>query len=451
MNKGRVAVVGAGISGLACAYELQKAGHDVVVYEKEAVPGGRSGTRRPSRYPFDIGAQFFNNGYEHTRHYCKELGIAAHWRTMTLSTHHLFCDDQLYNVSYSSVHEFLRMAMYSPLSRLRLLLCYLRLRRDSKSVNLYEMGGREHATDAISAKEFILKWGGPDVLEFAFDSMIHTYHFHGSEDLSLTCLLGAIGAIGEGFSYDYLEQGFDELPRALAKKLNIRFACSVQAVRSAPDGVIVEAASQHERYDYAVVATTPSVAKSILHTPSPQQKQLLGAVNYASTVVASFKVPAASISHLAMVAVPGSQNPHICCYINQASKYAAYEEEGDTLVNVMLRDSSAKQVLQWTDEELWKLFEREFLKVCPPLQVVNNQVRRYDLQRWPEAIPKYSSSYLPLATAFLRKGQGNSRVFLCGDYLNSPWVEGSIRCGQQISRDVHASMVQHSFSQAEMN
>ena len=40
-SKKRIAIIGAGIAGLAAGYELQKAGHDVVVFEKEKKAGGR--------------------------------------------------------------------------------------------------------------------------------------------------------------------------------------------------------------------------------------------------------------------------------------------------------------------------------------------------------------------------------------------------------------------------
>lgn len=38
---GRVIVVGAGIGGLACAWRLQRAGHEVELLERERVAGGR--------------------------------------------------------------------------------------------------------------------------------------------------------------------------------------------------------------------------------------------------------------------------------------------------------------------------------------------------------------------------------------------------------------------------
>lgn len=55
----RVAVVGAGLSGLACARALADHGHRVRVFEKSGGPGGRMATRRAGPWRFDHGAQYF--------------------------------------------------------------------------------------------------------------------------------------------------------------------------------------------------------------------------------------------------------------------------------------------------------------------------------------------------------------------------------------------------------
>lgn len=53
------AVIGAGMSGIACARTLVQAGHRVTVFEKSAGPGGRMATRRSTFGTFDHGAQYF--------------------------------------------------------------------------------------------------------------------------------------------------------------------------------------------------------------------------------------------------------------------------------------------------------------------------------------------------------------------------------------------------------
>ena len=55
----RVAVIGAGIAGMACARTLAQAGHQVTVFEKSRGAGGRMSTRNTEFGAFDHGAQYF--------------------------------------------------------------------------------------------------------------------------------------------------------------------------------------------------------------------------------------------------------------------------------------------------------------------------------------------------------------------------------------------------------
>ena len=55
----RVAVVGAGIAGVACARVLVEAGHEVVVLDRGHVPGGRMASRRLGGRMVDLGASYF--------------------------------------------------------------------------------------------------------------------------------------------------------------------------------------------------------------------------------------------------------------------------------------------------------------------------------------------------------------------------------------------------------
>ena len=58
-NASRIAVVGAGIAGLAAARTLRDHGHIVEVFEKSRGPGGRAATRRYGEVGCDHGAQYF--------------------------------------------------------------------------------------------------------------------------------------------------------------------------------------------------------------------------------------------------------------------------------------------------------------------------------------------------------------------------------------------------------
>ena len=78
----KVAVIGAGISGLALANKLNKY-FEVVVFEKSRGYGGRVATRRAGEFIFDHGAQFFKVKTDEFREYIKPMidkGIVDIWK-----------------------------------------------------------------------------------------------------------------------------------------------------------------------------------------------------------------------------------------------------------------------------------------------------------------------------------------------------------------------------------
>lgn len=80
----RVAIIGAGISGLVCARTLLDHGVETIVFEKSRGVGGRMATRRTAEGPaFDHGAQYFTARDERFRRYVESWcadGIVAEWQ-----------------------------------------------------------------------------------------------------------------------------------------------------------------------------------------------------------------------------------------------------------------------------------------------------------------------------------------------------------------------------------
>lgn len=78
----RIAIVGAGISGLACARQLHARGQQVTVFERSDYVGGRIVTQDTEHGGFDYGAQFFtalSDGFKKEVSLWREAGMAAPW------------------------------------------------------------------------------------------------------------------------------------------------------------------------------------------------------------------------------------------------------------------------------------------------------------------------------------------------------------------------------------
>ncbi|MBI1302645.1 MAG: FAD-dependent oxidoreductase [Phycisphaera sp.] len=79
----RVAVIGAGIAGAACARTLAEHGVEVVVFEKSRGAGGRMSTRRGEAGEFDHGAQYFtarDTRFAQRVSSWIDDGVVAEWR-----------------------------------------------------------------------------------------------------------------------------------------------------------------------------------------------------------------------------------------------------------------------------------------------------------------------------------------------------------------------------------
>jgi len=73
----KIAVIGAGLSGLFAARTLIDHGHRVQVFEKADRPGGRIATLKSSPYAFDTGAQYFTVYDDRLRRYAKSWQMDA--------------------------------------------------------------------------------------------------------------------------------------------------------------------------------------------------------------------------------------------------------------------------------------------------------------------------------------------------------------------------------------
>jgi protoporphyrinogen oxidase len=154
----RVAVIGAGVAGLVCAYRLGQEGHVCDVYERWPGLGGQAAT-------IDVGGghlleRYYHHLFTSDRHIAElydELGMPdeLEWRPSSMA---FFLEGRSW--PFTSPLHLLRFGPLKPLNRLRMGVAVLKLQRTAHEVGPFEgITARQWIRDAMGAQSYEKVWG----------------------------------------------------------------------------------------------------------------------------------------------------------------------------------------------------------------------------------------------------------------------------------------------------
>ncbi len=416
----RFAVVGAGIAGLACAYELQKAGHSVVVYEQADFVGGRMSSRTRNGFIFDIGADHLCEWYTEMKKYCTEFGIE--WEQMRFLNYGII----------KNLKIFHREDAAGFWGKMRLAAQYfLTPTVQEDFFNLSNFA----AFDDETAYDFMVRRLGKQACDYLVDSFCSTYQFHRATEMSKGAVFGILHSLKthrERWDLYRTKGGMQALPNAFASRLSVQLNTPVTAVEAAGEKVVINNA---EAFDAVVMACTASVTEKVYKNPTLAQATLLQQVKYAASISVAFQVQKDRLGEESVVWVPYVESSKISGFVNEKMKGEELIQGDKALICTWLHEDFARQLISKTDAEIFALVKEELVRVCPWFSATD-QLANHDLQRWPEAMPKFYAGYLRKVKDFEDKHQGGQKVFFCGDYMNSLWTEGSIRGGKRLAERI---------------
>ena len=414
-----VAVIGAGISGLTCAYELQEAGFDVTVFEKEDFVGGRMSTRMVDGFPFDIGADHLGNSYAEMQKYCKKFNLG--WEKMINPKYGILRGGKIYP-AYKVTNK---------LSQLRLAFFAWRLKNDTDFFN----GSAAAHHDIENAYDFMKRVAGKDSADYLAEGITGGYQFHRTHEASKAALMSYMQSIKfEDWYLHHVEGQMISLPNAFEKRLSVKLGTSVEKVTT-DNGINIKAQGEDQKFNVAVLACTANVSKEILQNQTDLQRDLLKNSKYATTISLSYKIDADALPEETNFFTPYVECKTIASYTNQKMKGEDMIRDGKSLLNAWLHEEYAESIFDLPDEEILELVKHELAKVCPWLKD-EDQLEPLALYRWTHAMPKYLHGHFKRVKNFMEKGQGENNVYFSGDFLNSPWTEGALRCGQRVAQEI---------------
>ncbi|WP_428267632.1 NAD(P)/FAD-dependent oxidoreductase [Haliangium sp.] len=280
----RIAVVGAGVSGLVTAYLLARE-HEVTVFEAGDHLGGHTHTvdvdLGAGPRPVDTGFIVFNHRtYPNFTRLLAQLGVRSQPSRMTFSVH---CERT--GLEWGSQALLAQPRNLLRPSFGRMLVDVLRFYRSAPKL-LDQPGGELSVRDYVRRARlstafldhFLVPLGAsiwscpPDqLLDFPVRFMLRFMHNHGM--LQLVNL--PTWRVIRGGSRSYIEP----LTRGLGDRIRLR--TPVAAIARHPDHVeLTPADGPPERYDEVVLACHSDQALAMLADASPVERALLGAIRY---------------------------------------------------------------------------------------------------------------------------------------------------------------------------
>ena len=427
----KIAVVGGGTSGLTCAYRLQCAGHEVVVYEQGAHVGGRMASVSAGGFTIDTGVSLLLANYKRTQALVKELGIEDEWFAFhAKGSGGVLRDKKLTSFSPSGALGVLGYQGLSWFSRVRLLLYFIRAQRWVGKFDFFDLSVGSDAFENVDADTYVRSHLGDEIADWLFDPFIRTFHFHGAKRISMkyfdalaTLLLEQGRFSSRGFRHN-----MGTLSHALASRLKVFRQTPVKAITRQQGRVCVELTDRKEFFDSVVLATPATVSRTLLQGQSPQQRELLEQVEYSSTLMCAFRVPNCALPDFEGIWVPFAESKIICCCANETRKGAV---DGSECVLILgTHEEASANLFNRSDKEVFEVVSAEWSRLFPQY---DSHMKGIYIQRWPNALPIYAPGLINQVTKFWAQGQGEGGIWLCGDYLNHPWVEGSIHCGEKVA------------------
>jgi predicted NAD/FAD-binding protein len=285
----RIAVVGAGVSGLVAAAELHRAGHDVTVLEAGSYAGGHTNTidveEDGRAIPVDTGFIVLNDrNYPNFSRILEELEVPTQPANMSFGV-----SDGRGRFEWAARGArgiFARPSHLADPRFLRMLSDLVRFNREARALvganghgpSLREFlvagGYSEYFIERLIVPQAAAVWSADPEQMWTFPASFLASFFDNHGVLQLRNRPRWRTIIGGSRRY------VEALTEPLAGRIRLR--TPVRRIERVPDGVRIATAAGEELYDEAVLAVHSDQALRMLADPAPAEREVLGTIPYQS-------------------------------------------------------------------------------------------------------------------------------------------------------------------------
>jgi oxygen-dependent protoporphyrinogen oxidase len=468
----KAVVIGAGISGLACAYRLKQLGIHALLLETEDRPGGVIATVRRKGFLFEAGPQ------------CPRFPASVWTLVRELNLEGEFVPGDPKAKRYILKHGRLHPA---PLSPARLITTRLVDFQSKLRILSEGFGNTRPPAHEENLAEFVERKFGADVLEYLVDPFISTVFLGDSRKMGMESAFPALvewersqgslirGAIrARRAKRDFQTPGGSSTPRRpeadrglhvtdalpslgsftsgmamLPEKLSeglgesIKYQTKVESVAplqggngARKSGWRVCLTSGEEITAEALVLAVPAyVAASLLEKSVPELGSRLGAIEYAPMCSVSSAYERAKVSHSLDgfgFLVPRREGLHTICTFWNSSLFGGRAPEGKVLMTSFAGRNASDALATSPDEECARIIDRENAKILG----IRGQPADQMIWRYPRALPQYNVGHARRVDEIKDLLRASPNLYLAGNYLAGRSVGDCVELASRVAEEV---------------
>lgn len=447
-------VVGTGISGLSCAYALEKAGQNVLLLEAGPRPGGVIQSVEENGYLFELGPQSFSSTPA-LYALCEELGLTPQLVEAPRGVpRFVLIDGHLIPVPMSPL-AFLGSKLLDWKTKFAILTEVLRTtcppEPDESIAAFTRRKFSEQLLDRMVGP-FVsgIYAGDPEriSLRAAFPKLYEAEKCSGSmvRGMFRTSKTTTVARDQSRRRPSLLSfrTGNEALVHALAKKLGSALRCdySVAEVRRTGSGFAIKGQSAHGAEEVfcarIVLAATTGATAEILRNIAPAAARSVRQITYAPIAVVSLGYRVHQIKHLLDgfgFLIPRSTGLRTLGLVWNSSLFPGRAPQGHVLLTGFVGGATDEAAAALAEDALAALVHREIT----PLLGISGDPAICRVTRYGRAIPQYNLGHTELLRAAQLAISALPGLFVTGNYWNGPAIGACVEHSVEVAEQVRLS------------
>lgn len=431
MKRLNLVVIGAGLSGLAAAYRLKSAGHQVRVLEAAAQPGGRCHAMRRGGFLVDLCPEIAAGSYARYLNLARQVGLGPDIvpSSPIVST---LRNGRMIEIDASRPLRAAFTPLLSWRAKLRLLWGVLRHRRliaQADAYNLADLAGFDDPQ--TNAEEFSVQAFGREVTDYLIDPLIRIIGGSHANRISRLVVIGGISSWSE--TMVSVRGGLVRVPEAVAAQLDVHYNARVCRVVEAAAGVQVDHVDAEGRThslqaDGCVVATQYDDAERLW----PRLRELAGdygrQLRFNRLIDLKLAYAAPTRSKALIGQVPSVEDPDLMLFALSHNKAPDRVPPGHSLFTLYTDDAVYERFAAMSDDALVDWGRGWMEKLYPE---VRGHFRFGHVTRQPRTVNFADPGFYRRTAALLDSLRHSPRVQLAGDLFGAGCMEAAVVWGER--------------------